>query len=440
MRPRPPESQNSGDLFRARLRSQLDLKHPLVRLAELIDWGRFESAFGSLYHDTAGRPGNPVRLMVGLTYLKHTYNLSDEQVCERWVENPYWQFFCGFDYLQHQLPIDPSSLTRWRERIGPHGMELLLAVTVAAAVASGAVKPGSLERVTVDTTVQPKAIAYPLDSRLYNRGREILIRLAARHGIKLRQSYQRLGNRALRLANRYAHARQMRRARREIKRLKTFLGRVARDVGRKLAARPGLAPHFAEPLARIGRLLAQQKTDHAKLYALHAPEVECLAKGKAHKRYEFGVKVSVAVTNRDGLVLGMLALPSNPYDGHTLASALAQAEQVSGTTVARAYVDRGYRGHGFDDHRVFVSGRRRGITPTIRRELRRRSAIEPVIGHMKTDGRLGRNFLAGVRGDAINALLCGAGYNLRLILNYLGALLPALLRWLAADAAAAQLS
>jgi IS5 family transposase len=426
MRPKPPEGDGSDDLFRARLSNQLDLKHPLIRLAELIDWQRFETAFGAFYHETAGRPGKPMRLMVGLTYLKHTYNLSDEEVCKRWVENPYWQFFCGFDYLQHQLPIDPSSLTRWRERIGATGMELLLSMTVEAAVTSGAVKPGSLERVSVDTTVQPKAIAYPLDSRLYHRGREILVRLAAQHGIKLRQSYHRLSKRALRLANRYAHARQMRRARREIKRVKTFLGRVSRDISRKLTA--DLAPYFAQPLALVDRLLVQQKTDHAKLYSLHAPEVECLAKGKVHKHYEFGVKVSVAVTNREGLVLGMLALPGNPYDGHTLAPALAQAERISGTAVARAYVDRGYRGHGLDDQRVFISGRRRGMTATIRRELKRRSAIEPVIGHMKTDGRLDRNFLAGARGDAANALLCGAGYNLRLILNWLRRLLRALLQ------------
>ena len=185
MRPRKPKEAPSDDLFRARLSNQLDLKHPLIRLAGLINWESFETEFGSLYHETLGRPGKPTRLMVGLTYLKHGYNLSDEQVCERWLENPYWQFFCGFDYLQHSLPIEPSSLTRWRERIGANGMERLLAATVEAALASGAVKPSSLERVTVDTTVQPKAIAFPLDSRLYHRGREILVRLAAKHGVKL---------------------------------------------------------------------------------------------------------------------------------------------------------------------------------------------------------------------------------------------------------------
>src|SRR5215475_3087858 len=181
MRPRRPEGDPSDDLFRARLSNQLDCKHPLVRLVELIDWAGFETEFGSLYHEAMGRPGKPTRLMVGLSYLKHCYNLSDEQVCERWVENPYWQFFCGFDYLQHRLPIDPSSLTRWRERIGASGMDRLLAATIDAAVDGGAVKPSSVERVTIDTTVQPKAIAFPTDSRLYHRGREILVRLAARH-------------------------------------------------------------------------------------------------------------------------------------------------------------------------------------------------------------------------------------------------------------------
>jgi IS5 family transposase len=322
----------------------------------------FETSCGELYHESTGRPGKPTRLMVGLTYLKHTYDLSDEEVCDRWVENPYWQFFCGFDYLQHTLPIDPSLLTRWRQRIGEAGMELLLKVTVEAALATGAARASSLERVTVDTTVQPKAIAHPVDSRLYQRGREILVRLAAKFGVPLRQSYQRLGKRALRLANRYAHARQMRRARREIKRLKIFLARVTRDVRRKLIARPDVAPRFEPLLALIDRLLAQQKNDRAKLYALHAPEVECLAKGKVNKRYEFGIKVSLTTTNREGLVLGAMALPGNPYDGHTLAAALDQVERITQASVARVYVDRGYRGHTVAAGRVFISGQRRGLT------------------------------------------------------------------------------
>lgn len=432
MRPSEPDPQDTDDLFRARLSQQIDLRHPLARLAGLIDWGVFENRFGPLYHPHVGRPGIPIRLMVGLSYLQHTFALSDEAVVERWVENPYWQYFCGFDYLQLALPIDPSSLVRWRQRIGQDGIELLLQETIAAAQRSAAVKPQSLERVSVDTTVQPKAIAHPLDSRLYHRGREILVRLAKRHGVPLRQSYARLGKKALRLASRYAHARQMKRARREITRLKTYLGRVFRDVRRKLDARDELAAHFTEALTRVERLLAQQRTDKNKLYALHAPEVACIAKGKTHKKYEFGAKVAVAVTNREGLVVGMQTHAGNPYDGQTLAPALAQVERLTGTTPARCYVDRGYQGHRVSGATaVFVAGRRRGITPTIRRELRCRSAVEAMIGHMKLDGKLAHNHLKGALGDATHALLCGAGHNLRLILRHLARLLCALLRLLA---------
>jgi len=433
MQPTKLDPQPADDLWRARLRQQIDLRHPLVRLAGLIDWAAFEGRFGELYHPQLGRPGVPIRLMVGLCYLQHTFQLSDQEVVERWVENPYWQVFCGFDFLQLKVPIDPSSLVRWRRRIGQDGIEFLLQETIAAATRGKAVKEQNLERVSIDTTVQPKAIAHPLDSRLYHRGREILVRLAKRHGVSLRQSYARLGKRALRLASRYAHARQMRRARREIKRLKTYLGRVFRDVRRKLAGRPEVAGHFAEPLARVARLLAQQRTDKNKLYALHAPEVACIAKGKAHKKYEFGAKVSVAVTNREGLVIGIQAHAGNPYDGQTLAPALAQVERLTGVAPRRCYVDRGYQGHGVSgDTAVFVAGRRRGITPTVRRELRRRSAIEAMIGHMKLDGKLARNHLKGAVGDAIHALLCGAGHNLRLILRHLARLLRALFPLLAA--------
>jgi transposase, IS5 family len=432
MRPSKPDPKEPDDLFRARLSQQIDRRQPLVRLAGLIDWSVFEARFGTLYHPHLGRPGVPIRLMVGLCYLQHAFALSDEAVVEGWVENPYWQYFCGFDYLQLALPIDASSLVRWRQRIGQDGIELLLRETIATAKRGEAVKAQSLERVGVDTTVQPKAIAHPLDSRLYQRGREILVRPAKRHGVPLRQSYARLGKKALRLASRYGHARQMKRARREIKRLKTYLGRVLRDVRRKLEGRPEVAAHFDETLACVERLLAQRRTDKNKLYALHAPAVACIAKGKAHKRYEFGAKVAVAVTNREGLVVGMQSHAGNPYDGQTLAPVLDQVERLTGTTPARCYVDRGYRGHGVSGATaVFGAGRRRAITPTIRRELRRRSAIEAMIGHMKLDGKLARNHLKGAVGDAIHALLCRAGHNLRLILRHLARLLRALLRLLA---------
>jgi IS5 family transposase len=427
MRPKEPPASTTDDLFRARLTNIINPRHELVRLAGLIDWPRFDEAFGALYAEV-GRPGKPTRLMVGLHLLKHLCNLSDEVVCERWIENPYYQHFCGFAYFQHELPIDRSSMTRWRERIGPGGMEVLLAATVAAGLEAGAVVENDLKRVIVDTTVQPKAVAHPSDARLYHRGREILVRLAKRHGLTLRQSYHRLGKRALRKAGTYLHARQNNRAKREIRRLKTYLGRVTRDVTRKIAGNAALEQRFATILERVARVLAQQRHDRGKLYSLHAPEVECLAKGKAHKKYEFGVKISVAATNRSGFVLGMLALPGSPYDGHTIAAAARQAERLTRTPIERLYVDRGYRGHNHPrPERVFISGQRRAITPTIRKELRRRSAIEPIIGHMKQDGRLGRNYLLGSIGDALNAILCGVGYNLRLIRNWLRYLLVLIL-------------
>jgi IS5 family transposase len=416
MRPSRPSSGKS-DLFRERLDSIINLEHSLVQMGAVIPWDRFDHAFGGFFRPV-GRAAKPTRLMVGMHYLKHMHDLSDEETVERWVENPYWQHFCGFEFFQHQPPIDPSTMTRWRKRIGPDGMEEVLKATIEAAVETGTVKPSSLERVSVDTTVQPKAIAHPTDSRLYLRALQALVRQAKRHGIELRQSYTRLSKRAAMKAGRYAHARQFRRMRRELKRLRTFLGRVYRDVGRKVAGDTGLEMRFARLLGLVERLLAQQPKDKNKLYALHAPEVVCISKGKARTSYEFGCKVGIAVTNREGLVLAARAFEGNPYDGHTLAATLEQTAALTGVEPERVYVDKGYRGHDYaGDAAILIAGRTRGLTPTMRRELKRRSAIEATIGHMKTDGRLDRNWLLGHAGDAMNALLAAAGHNLRLILN-----------------------
>ncbi len=410
---------SSGDLYRSRLDQILDQRHELVRLASLIDWDRFDHEFGRFYRPL-GRPAKPTRLMVGLSYLQHTFNLSDEVVVQRWIENPYWQWFCGCEYFQHQLPCDPSSLTRWRKRLGPEGLERLLAATIQAGLESGVVRSSSLERISVDTTVQPKAITHPTDAKLYLKALQALVRQAKRHGLKLRQAHTRLAKRAAVQVGRYAHARQMRRMRRELKRLKTYLGRVYRDVARKVAGDQGLSLRFAGLLGLTERLLTQERTSKNKLYSLHAPEVVCIAKGKAHRPYEFGSKVAVAVTNREGFVLASTALEGNPYDGHTLKATVDQVIALTGVEPDRMYVDSGYRGHDYaKKDRVFITRQRRGLTPTISRELRRRSAIEAMIGHMKEDGRLGRNHLLGVAGDAMNALLVAAGHNLRLILNWL---------------------
>ena len=419
MRPKEQEASHQDDLFREKLRNLINLRHPLCRLAELMPWDELNERFGALYTEKEGRPGIATRLMAGLQYLKHTYNLSDEAVVERWVENPYWQHFCGEEYFQHALPIDPSQMTRYRKRIGAGGCERLLKLTLEAGLSSGAVRVRDLERVTVDTTVMEKAISPPTDSALYHKARRALVKAAKELNIELRQSYTRKSKHALRKAHGYMHARQMKRARREIKRLKVYLGRVHRDFKRKLAEHPVFVPEeITVLLAKAERLLAQQRDSKHKLYAVHAPEVECIAKGKTAKKYEFGVKVSVAVTNRSNFVVGMSALPGHPYDGHTLADGLTRIEALTGTKPQRCYADRGYRGHGVTDTEVILA-HHKPPSPAQRRELKRRNAIEPVIGHMKSDGRLGRNFLKGALGDAMNAVLCGAGHNLRIILRRL---------------------
>jgi IS5 family transposase len=276
--------------------------------------------------------------------------------------------------------------------------------------------------------VQPKAIAHPTDSRLYLKALLLLVGQAKKADIKLRQSHTRLAKRAAAKVSRYAHAKQFRRMRRELKRLKTYLGRVFRDVSRKIEGDVELETRFAPLLGLIGRLLTQQPKDKNKLYSLHAPEVVCIAKGKAHKPYEFGCKVGIAATNREGLFLVAEAFEGNPYDGHTLKATAAKTEAMTGVPIERIYADKGYRGHDYDgEAEVMLSGHKRGLTPTMKRELKRRSAIEPMIGHAKNDGRLGRNWLLGVAGDKINAILAAAGHNLRLVLKRLALLFARIL-------------
>ena len=424
MKPRKSTPTPQADLFRLSLDQMLNQHHALYKLAGQIDWNAAETKFGELYAED-GRPGIPIRLMVGLHFLKHSYNLSDEDVVAQWAENPYWQYFCGETYFQHHLPIDPSQMTRFRKRIGDTGCEFMLGLTIKAGLATRTVSQASLAVVNVDTTVQEKAIAYPTDARLYHKARATLVRSARHLGIPLRQSYERVSKLALAKNGRYAHARQMQRAKREQKRLRTYLGRVIRDIERKLPEAQKIT--MVSQLETAKRILTQQRRDRGKVYSMHAPEVECIAKGKAHKPYEFGIKVGIVSTSKESFVVGMKSLPGNPYDGHTLAECLEQTERLTGTLPKEAYVDRGYKGHGVNDTTVWIAGAKRGVTTAIKKKLKRRNAVEPVIGHMKNDGRLGRNFLKGAAGDAINALLCGAGHNLRKILRLLALLCPRIL-------------
>ena len=435
MRPKPPtQARSEADMFRSRLENMIDMRHELVLLAGLIDWKRFDETFGGLYAEK-GRPGLPTRLMVGLHLLKHARGISDEQVCAQWIENAYFQYFCGETWFQTRLPLDRTSMSVWRGRIGPEKLEALLAETLAAAVRAKAVAPSQMQRVTIDTTAQTKAIAHPTDSHLLLRAIEWLNRLARRQGIDLRQSYLRLATRARREVGRLIHGRGHKQALRHLRKIRTWAGRLVRDIERKIIGTPDLALDCAPVLDRVKAFLAQKPNDKHKIYALHAPEVECIAKGKARTRYEFGVKTSIAVTNAraDGgqFVLGIRTAPGLPYDGHTLKDQIAQIERLTGVAVARAYVDKGYRGHGLTSPDVHVTQSKALRTPTIKRELRRRSAVEAVIGHTKSDGLLERNHLAGARGDSINAILVGAGHNIRLLLTWLRRLLLFILAFIA---------
>ena len=429
MKPRKPLPEQD-DLLRARLVEMIDMRHELVKLAPLIDWEVFEREWAGFFPSHTGRPATLTRLVAGLLYLQHVYALSDEAVVSRWAENPYWQHFCGETFFQHRLPLDPSSLTRWRKRIGEEGVEWMLTQTIEAGKRAGVVKRSDLKQVTVDTTVMEKNIAHPTDARLYEAARRKLVGLAREAGIGLRQNYNRLAPRLTGQVGRYAHARQFKRMRKALRRLKGYTGRVLRDIERQLGKVPegAVKARLVEMIALVNRLLAQKPKDKKKLYSLHEPAVDCISKGKAHKRYEFGTKVSVATTNRGGFVVGMRALPGNPYDGHTLHEALEQVEILTDLRPELAFVDRGYRGHGVENVKVFISGAKRGVTRTIAKLLRRRSAIEPMIGHMKNDGRLTRSTLKGTDGDALFAVLCGCGHNSRMILRHLRELLCRLIR------------
>jgi len=436
MRPRERRETGKQELFRSRLDQIIDMNHALVKLARSIDWRFLEGRFGAVYSDGPGQPPLATRLMAGLAILKHTHNLSDEVLCERWVENPYYQYLCGEEFFQHQLAFDRSSLTRWRQRMGEEKLEALLQESLSVAHKTGALSTKDLERVVVDTTVQPKAIAHPTDARLVHRAIEKLVGLAKREGVVLRQSYLRVAKRAAIMVGRYSHAHQFKRAQRALKFLRTRLGRVIRDINRQIHDDEALQAYFA-PLIDLAIKVRHQ--DHRKrgpkVYSLHAPEVECIGKGKARAPYEFGCKVSVAtpVTQPKGgqFVLHSKALHGNPYDGHTLAPVVADMERLTGVEVARVHVDKGYRGHNYPNtFKVWISGQVRRVTKTIRREMKRRAAVEPVIGHIKAEHRMDRNYLKGREGDRINAVLAAAGYNFSLLLRWLRFLLCQILRWL----------
>ena len=434
---------STDDFFRSRLDQMIDLRHPLAVLASRMPWQEIESSlahrfaraakagkqiedidlFGATVSlsgagiSKAGRPRLPLRLMVSLLYLKHAFNESDEALVERWGETPTWQYVSGLAYFEHRWPCDPTLLVKFRKLIGEEGVEELLARTIEVAVSLKLIAKKELSEIIVDSTVQEKAITHPTDSKLLQAARAKLVESAQEEGIALKQTYakesQVLGYRA----GRYAHARQYKRMRKVIQRQRTIVGRLQREVGRKMSALAlAVQETLGKTLSQAQRLVSQTASrknpgKQPKLYSWHAPEVECISKGKSRNPYEFGVKVGIATT-----------LKGNPYDGHTLQEQVEQASILMQTTGVRpqtVYVDLGYRGvdQANPDIAIKHRGRLKSLTDEERKNLKRRQAIEPIIGHLKADHRMNRCHLLGAQGDSLHAVLCAAGYNIRWLLR-----------------------
>ena len=468
---------DTADFFRSRLDQMIDLRHPLVVLASRMPWQELEASIAHLFAKAvrsgkniedvdlfggvskvvgagvspAGRPRLPLRLMISLLYLKHAFNESDEGVVERWAETPTWQYFSGMDYFEHRWPCDPTQLVHFRKAMGEEGVEALLQQTINVALTLKLISKASLSTVIVDSTIQHKAIAYPTDAKMLETARSKLVDAAKDQGIELKQTFAKEGSHLSRKAGRYAHAKQYKRMRRTIKRQRTIVGRLRREIDRKLsplgqAARDAMA----STLAKSGRVFDQTKGrsgnkikgGQPKLYSWHAPEAHCFSKGKARTPFEFGAKVSIAVSAKSNLIVGARAFTGAPFDGHTLHEQIEQTTillQDSGIKPTTAVVDLGYRGVDADNPGLTIThrGKAKKLDANGLKLIKRRNAIEPVIGHLKADHRMDRCHLKGEIGDRLHAVLCAAGYNIRWLLRAIARkALKAFLRLLPAPAVA----
>lgn len=396
----------------ADLIDQLNPKNPLLQLARKIDWSGFEDEFSPLYSHL-GKPNKHIRLMVGLSMLKHIENLSDEVLVQRWIQNPYYQAFCGEVEFQWQLPCDPTSLTHFRKRIGVAGHEKIL----AASITLHAEQVAQEDEICIDTTVQEKNITFPTDAKQYRKIHGKLLKLARREGMSLDRTYEK-EVKQLKQHTRFAtHPKNRSKARKAVKRLKTIGGRLMRAIQREMSAEQ--QDQYADELLLYKRMLEQKRSDKHKLYSLHEPHVYCMSKGKAHQRYEFGTKASIAMTRDSSIIVGALAFEKNQYDAHTLPAVLSQVKRLTNKTPETGIVDRGYRGKSRINDTGIVTpkpARKNTVREALalaRKRFRRRAGIEPVIGHLKSDHRLKRNFLKGFDGDQINLIMAAAAFNFR---------------------------
>jgi IS5 family transposase len=368
--------------------------------------------------------------MVSLLILKQLYNLSDETIVERWIENPYFQFFSGESLFQWNFPCHPTDLVYFRKRIGEDGVEKIFQVSIEL---HG--KKAKEKEVLVDTTVQEKNITFPTDTKLYKRIIEHCVAIAEKEAIVLRQSYRRTTKKLI-LAQRFRrHPKNRKKARAAQRKLKTIAGRLVREIERKLPA--SSLVRYSQKISLFRKILKQKKDSTNKIYSIHEPQVYCISKGKDHKKYEYGSKASIAVTKKSGIIVGAVHFSKNIYDGHALPETLDQTTELVGRRPKVAICDRGFRGKSFVDGTRIVIPKPPGKRSTAyqkqkaRKRFRRRAGIEPIIGHLKLDFRLMRNYLKGSVGDSINLMLAAAAFNFRKLLRqfqYLFSLFFAIVR------------
>ncbi len=411
--------------FNATLEEQINHKHPMYALSKKVDWKKFDIAFEKYYSKTMGAPAKEIRLMVGLLLLKHIRNLSDESVVEQWGENLYYQYFCGEKIFQPKSPCEASELVHFRNRIGVEGTELIFQESIRIQPKgggnnkAGGVGKGEKE-VIIDTAVQEKNITFPTDDKLYKKIINQSVKIADKEDIELRQNYRRTIKK-LSYKQRFRKSKkQQGLARKADKRIKTIAGRLVRELERKLS--PLEMSKYAAEIEIFKQVLNQKRNDKDKIYSLHEPHTECISKGKAHKRYEFGSKVSLTIGKKSGIILGALNIEKNDYDAHTLPQVLEQFKRMNGYEPSRAIVDLGYRGvKRVGDTEIITPQSGKGKSVYQRRkqkyDQRRRASIEAKISHVKYDCRLARNYYKGIKGDNINVLLSAAGSNFRLWMN-----------------------
>jgi IS5 family transposase len=397
--------------FYSSFEEQLNHTHPLYKLANVIDWKQFDNAFSQHYNARMGAPAKPIRLMVSLLILKQLRNLSDEGVVEQWSENAYYQYLSGQSCFAASEPCEATELVHFRKRIGEQGMELIFKESIRI---NG--KDGHGDKLSADTTVQEKNITYPTDDKLYKKIIRKCVAVAEYEQIELRQSYKRTVKKLSQLQRLKRLKGGDKMARKASRKIKTIAGRLVRELDRKLS--PGALTCYADELQLFKKVLSQKRTDANKIYSLHEPHVKCYSKGKEHKKYEFGSKVSVLVTQHTGVIVGALNLEQNVHDSKTIEPALAQHKRLTGITATEVFVDRGYRGITVcGQTQIQIPKPDKSISTAKRKGHKRRAAIEPCIGHLKQDYRMARNFLKGIKGDIFNVLMAAAAMNFKRMMN-----------------------